>query len=105
MPRMKTGNNKVVNNETCRFKKMKMMKKLTSCLLLAAGLMTWTGCASDDSVEEHPSTVGKTAFMMNETAKAGAKSRTAGTHTGTQLDFYWTAGDNLWLNDPLLSPI
>lgn len=83
---------------------MKMMKKLTSCLLLAAGLMTWTGCASDDSVEEHPSTVGKTAFMMNETAKAGAKSRTAGTHTGTQLDFYWTAGDNLWLNDPLPSP-
>ena len=83
---------------------MKMMKRLVSGLLLASGVMTWAACSTDENVPQQPSTGSKTAFMMNTSPTASAKSRTAGTHTGTQLDFFWTADDNLWLNNPAATP-
>jgi len=84
---------------------MKMMKRFVSALLLAAGVMTWAACSTDENMPQQPSAGNKTAFMMTNASPTGnAKSRTAGTHTGTQLDFYWTAGDNLWLNNPAGTP-
>ena len=82
-----------------------MMKRFVSALLLAAGVMTWAACSTDENMPQQPSAGNKTAFMMTNASPTGnAKSRTAGTHTGTQLDFYWTAGDNLWLNNPAGTP-
>ena len=76
-------------------------------LLYVAGLIMMVGCSSDEVSQEKPIARKTTAFMMKEaavTSAAPAGSRTAGTYTGSQLDFFWTANDHLWVNNPSATP-
>ena len=73
-------------------------------LLYVAGLIMTVGCSSDEVTQENPAARKTTAFMMKEAAVTPAGTRTAGTYTGSQLDFFWTANDHLWVNNPSATP-
>ena len=63
-----------------------------------AGLVFFTGCASDDTAnkqtEQEPGTEGLTGFVEELPA-----TRTTADYDGTGLNFYWTAGDRMWVNN------
>ena len=73
------------------------MKTNILSLLAIAGLLTFAGCASDDTAnkqtEQEPGTEGLTSFVEEDQA-----TRTTGEYDGSGLNFYWTAGDRLWVN-------
>ena len=81
------------------------MKTNILSLLAIAGLLTFAGCASDDTAnkqnEQEPGTEGLTSFVEEDQA-----TRTTGEYDGSGLNFYWTAGDRLWVNTgTAISPI
>ena len=63
-----------------------------------AGLVFFTGCASEDTAnkqtEHEPSTEGLTGFVEEVPA-----TRTTAEYDGSGLNFYWTAGDRIWVNN------
>ena len=62
-----------------------------------AGLVFFTGCASDEATKTNErSTEGMTAFVVSD---AQPKSRTTAEYDGSGLNFYWTAGDRIWVNN------
>ena len=74
------------------------MKTNILSLLALAGLLTFAGCASDDTAnkdnnDQEPGTEGLTSFVEEDQA-----TRTTGEYDGSGLNFYWTAGDRLWVN-------
>ena len=73
------------------------MKTNILSLLALAGLLTFAGCASDDTTnnnnDQEPGTEGLTSFVEEENA-----TRTTGEYDGSGLNFFWTAGDRLWVN-------
>ena len=73
------------------------MKTNILSLLAIAGLFTFAGCASDDTTnnnnEQEPGTEGLTSFVEEDNA-----TRTTGEYDGSGLNFFWTAGDHLWVN-------
>lgn len=70
--------------------------------IAAAGLLFLSGCASDEATKTNErSTEGMTAFVVSD---AQPKSRTTADYDGTGLDFYWTAGDRLWVNNTAATP-
>ena len=73
------------------------MKTNILSLLAIAGLITFAGCASDDTAnkqnEQEPGTEGLTSFVEEDQA-----TRTTGEYDGSGLNFYWTEGDRLWVN-------
>ena len=77
------------------------MKTNILSLLAIAGLLSFTGCASDDTAnkenEQEPGTEGLTSFVEEDNA-----TRTTGEYDGSGLNFYWTAGDRLWVNNGTL---
>ncbi|EFM02622.1 hypothetical protein [Hoylesella marshii] len=80
------------------------MKKLTTFLLLLAGLLATAGCTNDNGVQnntQEPDTKGMTEFVVVDDHPL---SRTAGEYTGTKLKFYWKAQDRLWLNAAPANP-
>ena len=77
------------------------MKTNILSLLALAGLITFAGCANDDTAnkqtEQEPETEGLTSFVEEDRA-----TRTTGEYDGSGLNFYWTAGDRLWVNNGTL---
>ena len=73
------------------------MKTNILSLLAIAGLITFAGCASDDTAnkqnEQELGTEGLTSFVEEDNT-----TRTTGEYDGSGLNFYWTAGDRLWVN-------
>ena len=73
------------------------MKTNILSLLAIAGLLTFAGCANDDTTnnnnDQEPGTEGLTSFVEEDQA-----TRTTGEYDGSGLNFYWTAGDRLWGN-------
>ncbi|MGP1480576.1 MAG: hypothetical protein ACTTJL_02605 [Hoylesella enoeca] len=73
------------------------MKTNILSLLAIAGLFTFAGCANDDTTnnnnDQEPGTEGLTSFVEEDQA-----TRTTGEYDGSGLNFYWTAGDRLWVN-------
>ena len=70
--------------------------------IAAIGLLFLSGCASDEATKTNErSTEGMTAFVVSD---AQPKSRTTADYDGTGLDFYWTAGDRLWVNNTAATP-
>lgn len=74
------------------------MKTKILSLLAIAGLLFFTGCASEDTAnkqtEQEPSTEGLTGFVEEVPA-----TRTTAEYDGSGLNFYWTAGDRIWVNN------
>ena len=77
------------------------MKTKILSLLAIAGLLFFTGCASEDTAnkqnEQKPGTEGLTSFVEKAPA-----TRTTAEYDGSGLNFYWTAGDRLWVNNGTL---
>ena len=74
------------------------MKTNILSLLAIAGLLTFAGCANDDTAnkqnEQEPGTEGLTSFVEEDNA-----TRTTAEYDGSGLNFFWTAGDRLWVNN------
>ena len=74
------------------------MKTNILSLLAIAGLITFAGCASDDTTnkqtEQEPDIEGLTSFVEEDNT-----TRTTAEYDGSGLNFYWTAGDRLWVNN------
>ena len=70
-------------------------------LIFAAALAFVVSCANDDTTnkqtEQEPGTEGLTSFVEEDQA-----TRTTGEYDGSGLNFYWTAGDRLWVNNGTL---
>ena len=77
------------------------MKTNILSLLAITGLITFAGCASDDTAnkqnEQELGTEGLTSFVEEDNT-----TRTTGEYDGSGLNFYWTAGDRLWVNNGTL---
>ena len=73
------------------------MKTNILSLLAIAGLLTFAGCANDDTAnkdnEQEPGTEGLTSFVEEDNS-----TRTTAEYDGSGLNFFWTAGDRLWVN-------
>ena len=73
------------------------MKTNILSLLALAGLITFAGCANDDTAnkqsEQEPDTEGLTNFVED-----APTTRTTGEYDGSGLNFFWTEGDRLWVN-------
>ena len=73
------------------------MKTNILSLLALAGLLTFAGCANDDTAnkqsEQELGTEGLTSFVEEDNT-----TRTTGEYDGSGLNFYWTEGDRLWVN-------
>ncbi|ALO48086.1 hypothetical protein [Hoylesella enoeca] len=73
------------------------MKTNILSLLAIAGLLSFAGCASDDTAnkdnDQELGTEGLTSFVEEDQA-----TRTTGEYDGSGLNFYWTEGDRLWVN-------
>ncbi|ALO48755.1 hypothetical protein [Hoylesella enoeca] len=74
------------------------MKTNILSLLALAGLLSFAGCASDDTTnkpnEQEPGTEGLTSFVEEDNT-----TRTTGEYDGSGLNFYWTQNDRLWVNN------
>lgn len=80
-------------------------------LAVAALALLMAGCANDDAAQENTSkqldTKGMTEFAVVDNAahaKAAPITRTAGEYTGSSVKFYWTSGDQLWINNTAATP-
>ena len=66
--------------------------------IAAIGLLFLSSCASEDSAnkqnEQEPGTEGLTGFVEEV-----PETRTTAEYDGSGLNFYWTAGDRIWVNN------
>ena len=73
------------------------MKTNILSLLAIAGLLSFSGCANDDTTnkeeQQELGTEGLTSFVEEDNA-----TRTTGEYDGSGLNFYWTQDDRLWVN-------
>lgn len=90
--------------------------------LATVALLALAGCSNDETAQDtarqgEEDLAGLTEFAMveeeikNEGMPGEAavpastpQTRTAGFYTGSQIDFYWKEGDELWLLDPTATP-
>lgn len=79
------------------------MKTKILSLLAIAGLVFFTDCASEDTAnkqtEHEPGIEGLTGFVEEVPA-----TRTTAEYDGSGLNFYWTAGDRMWVNNTAATP-
>lgn len=75
-------------------------------LAVAAFALLMASCANDDTVQKKTSkqldTKGMTEFAVVAdvaNAKTAPTTRTTGEYTGSSVKFYWTSGDQLWINN------
>lgn len=98
------------------------MKHYKLLSLATVALLALAGCNNNETVQDiarqgEEDLAGQTEFAMveeeirNEGMPGEAavpastpQTRTAGFYTGSQLDFYWKEGDELWLLDPTATP-
>lgn len=75
-------------------------------LFLGAALLLFVVACTNDDVAQDRNTPDKkgnenlTAFVIEENnpVTKAAQTRTTGQYSGSGIDFYWTAGDPLWVN-------
>ena len=79
-----------------------MKTNALSLLALTGALFLMAACASEETnsqqeLAQKPDTKGLTAFIVNNGA-----TRTTADYDGSGLNFYWTEGDRLWVNNGTL---
>ena len=79
------------------------MKANTLSLLAVSTLLLTAACASEDTTgkqeqKQENKTDGLTTFVMPNTRA----TRTTAEYDGSGIDFYWTEGDRLWVNNGTL---
>ena len=77
-----------------------MKTNVLSLFTLAGALALTAACASEDTTnkqEQQQETKGLTAFVVEDNA-----TRTTADYDGSGLNFYWTEGDRLWVNNGTL---
>ena len=79
------------------------MKTNTLSLLAVSTLLLTAACASEDTTgkqeqKQENKTDGLTTFVMPNTRA----TRTTAEYDGSGIDFYWTEGDRLWVNNGTL---
>ena len=84
-------------------KEKKMKTNALSLLALTSALFLMAACASEETNSKQeqaqkPDTKGLTAFVVNNGA-----TRTTAEYDGSGLNFYWTEGDRLWVNNGTLT--
>ena len=83
-------------------KEQKMKTNALSLLALTSALFLMAACASEETNNnqeqaQKPDTKGLTAFTVD-----GGATRTTAEYDGSGLNFYWTEGDRLWVNNGTL---
>jgi len=83
-------------------KEQKMKTNALSLLALTSALFLMAACASEETNNnqeqaQKPDTKGLTAFTVD-----GGATRTTAEYDGSGLNFYWTEGDHLWVNNGTL---
>ena len=83
-------------------KEQKMKTNALSLLALTGALFLMAACASEETNSKQeqaqkPDTKGLTAFTVD-----GGATRTTAEYDGSGLNFYWTEGDRLWVNNGTL---
>lgn len=66
-------------------------------------LLLVIGCTNDDTAQNNKEEEFDTKDLV-EFAVSDTITRTTGIYSGTGVDFYWTANDNLWVNNTDMSP-
>lgn len=84
------------------------MKRYQLLVLHVVALFALAGCSNDDitqdkGTQESEDLTGMTEFAVKETP-APTSTRTMGIYSGSGIDFYWTSGDKLWINNPTATP-
>lgn len=84
------------------------MKRYKLLVLYVVALFALAGCSNDDitqdkGTQESEDLTGMTEFAVKETP-APTSTRTMGIYSGSGIDFYWTSGDKLWINNPTATP-
>lgn len=84
------------------------MKHYQLLVLYVVALFALAGCSNDDitqdkGTQESEDLTGMTEFAVKETP-ASTSTRTMGIYSGSGIDFYWTSGDKLWINNPTATP-
>ena len=84
------------------------MKHYQLLVLHVVALFALAGCSNDDitqdkGTQESEDLTGMTEFAVKETP-APTSTRTMGIYSGSGIDFYWTSGDKLWINNPTATP-
>lgn len=79
-----------------------MKTNALSLLTLASALFLTVACTSDEPTDKptppkEPDTKSLTAFVVDE-----GNTRTTANYDGSGLNFYWTVGDRLWVNNGTL---
>ena len=84
------------------------MKHYQLLVLYVVALFALAGCSNDDitqdkGTQESEDLTGMTEFAVKE-IPASTSTRTMGIYSGSGIDFYWTSGDKLWINNPTATP-
>ena len=82
----------------------KKMKRQYLWALPVAALFTLSSCSNDDTVPENKGKQNVVPAGMTEFAVDDGTTRTMGVYTGSRIDFYWTRGDKLWINNTAVTP-
>ena len=80
------------------------MKRQYLWALPVAALFTLSSCSNDDTVPENKGKQNVVPAGMTEFAVDDGTTRTMGVYTGSGIDFYWTRGDKLWINNTAVTP-
>nr|WP_311151156.1 hypothetical protein [uncultured Prevotella sp.] len=76
------------------------MKYQNLWALPVLALFTLASCSNDDTAQENNGKQKGTPAGMTEFAvKEEASTRTMGVYSGSGIDFFWTQGDKLWINN------
>ena len=75
------------------------MKYQNLWALPVLALFTLASCSNDDTAQENNGKQKGTPAGMTEFAVREATTRTMGVYSGSGIDFYWTQGDKLWINN------
>lgn len=84
-----------------------MKTNVLSLFALAGTLALTAACASEETTKQEQEqkqesgTEGLTAFVVEDN---DTKTRTIGEYDGSGINFYWTDGDDLWVNNNTASP-
>jgi putative lipoprotein len=82
----------------------KKMKRQYLWALPVVALFTLSSCSNDDTVPENKGKQNVVPAGMTEFAVDDGTTRTMGVYTGSRIDFYWTRGDKLWINNTAVTP-
>jgi len=82
-----------------------MKTKVLSLFALTGALLLTIACASEETTKQEQTqeqdTKGLTTFVVEDNEQI---TRTTAEYDGSGLNFYWTEGDRLWVNNATLKP-